>query len=71
MDRLVKLVPSITDGLEDRKHFRTVLCLLDFRAAYDQIWHDDLSVKMAHLGLLVCVIRWVLDMVRGRRPQIL
>lgn len=57
MDQLVKLVQSIAVGLEDSRCLRTVLCLLDFRVAYDRVWHDGLTAKMARLGLPGCVTR--------------
>ena len=70
LDQLAKLVQSVFDGFEDSRKLKTALALLDYKRAYDRVWHAGLKVKMGRLGIPACVISWTLSTLRDRRGRV-
>ena len=69
-DQLMKVTQSIFDALEDAERLRSVLVLLDFKAAYDRVWLDGLTAKMARMGIPACMIKWTMSTLRDRRAKV-
>ena len=69
-DQLIKLTQAIFDGFESKDCLRSVLVLLDFKSAYDRVWHAGLQAKMGRLGIPACVIAWTMSTIRDRRGRV-
>jgi hypothetical protein len=40
--------------------------LLDFKAAFDSVWHNGLRMVLKSLNLPLCITRWLSDFIRNR-----
>ena len=48
------------------QHKKLIAVALDFRAAFDCVWHDGLRLKMLEAGVPSYLTRWISDFLRGR-----
>ena len=62
-DPIFRLVNDISSAINDNKRLATVL--VDFKAAFDSVWHAGLLTKLASY-LPVWFVRWTADWLRGR-----
>ena len=46
---------------------RTVLALVDFRRAFDTVWHMGLLHKLLGVGVPICCVRWIRQFLADRR----
>ena len=62
-DPLEHLLSNIASAMENKKRLAAVF--IDFKAAFDSIWHAGLLIKLEnHLPLWL--VRWTADFLRGR-----
>lgn len=70
-DQLQCLVQSIVDGSNrDKPADRTVLALIDFRAAFDTVWRDGLLYKLCEAGTPLCLVRLVKSFLTDRKAKV-
>ena len=67
-DPVFRLVCDV--ALAMARHQKTVAVALDFKSAFDCIWHNGLRAKLKKLGLPEGIVRWVSDFLRGRTFQV-
>ena len=63
-DPIVRLVCDVALAMARRK--KLVSVFLDFRAAFDTVWHDGLRLKLKLAGVPEPILRWTSDFLRGR-----
>ena len=63
-DQLFRLAESIARGLASRE--ATVATFLDFRGAFNNVWHDALRYKLANSPIPTCMTRWISSFLEGR-----
>ncbi len=64
-DHLFWLVHDVSVGFD--RNQCTAAAFLDVEGAFDSVWHDGLRYKLAHSGLPAVAVRWLSDMLRGRK----
>ena len=62
-DPIFRLINDISLAITDKKRLAAVL--VDFKAAFDSVWHAGLLVKLAD-HLPIWFVRWVADWLQGR-----
>jgi ribonuclease HI len=65
-DQIARIIQGIEDGFEQDPFHRSVLVLLDFSKAFDQVWREKLLVLMHNMGILLQYIRWLYQFLRNR-----
>ena len=64
VDPLFRLVCDA--ALAKAKSQKLIAVFLDFKAAFDTVWHEGLRVKLQQLGVPSHLLRWISDFLRGR-----
>jgi len=48
------------------RHWKLIAVALDFKSAFDVVWHNGLVYKLIEAGVPEPIVRWVADFLRGR-----
>jgi hypothetical protein len=64
VDPIFRFISDI--GIALSRSQRLVAVLLDFKAAFDTIWHDGLRLKLKQAGVPTAIVRWISDFLRDR-----
>ena len=70
VDQVLKLIQSVSDGLQQYPSQRSVMALLDYSKAYDRTWKEMLMLKMSKLGVPTQIVRWVAAFLRTRTAEV-
>ena len=69
-DQVLRLTESICARFEDKEEKRTVLALIDFRRAFDKVWHMGLLYKLLHAGIPKCGVVWIRQFLSDRLASV-
>jgi hypothetical protein len=70
-DQVNRLFHAISDGFQAKKPVnQTVLALLDFSKAYNEVWWADLLATMLRKGVPVRYVRWIQGFLSNRQPRV-
>ena len=58
-DQVIRLSQSVSDAFQQKPMQRTVLALLDFSKAFDQVWRDRLLLQLVQIGTPLQFVRWI------------
>ena len=68
LDQILYLSQSILDGFnKPRPGSRTILSTIDFRKAFDSVWHPAFFHKLISAGPPPCFVRWSQSFLSDRR----
>ena len=69
-DQIGRIIQGIEDGFEQDPFHRSVLVLLDFSKAFDQVWREKLLLSLHHIGIPLQYIRWLYQFLRNRYGKV-
>ena len=58
-DQILKITQLIEDGFQRKKCERSVLALLDYSKAFDQVWRQKLLLSLHQKGIPMKFIQWL------------
>ena len=70
MDQILRITQAIEDGFQSKKLERSVLVLLDYSKAFDQVWRERLLLTMIDKGVPMLAIRWIHDFLLNRQAKV-
>ncbi len=69
-DQIARIIQGIEDGFEQDPHHRSVLVLLDFSKAFDQVWTEKLLLHLHEIGIPLQFIRWLREFLSNRSGRV-
>jgi ribonuclease HI len=57
-DQVMRITQDIVDGFQAKPMKRTVMVLVDYKRAFDKVWHAGLLEKMLKLEVPSCFVQW-------------
>ena len=69
-DQIARIIQGIEDGFEQDPFHRSVLVLLDFSKAFDQVWREKLLLSLHNIGIPLQYIRWLYQFLRNRYGKV-
>ena len=68
-DQILRFNQQISDGFQLKPAKRTVMVLLDYSKAFDQVWREELLLNLCDLGVPFIMIRWIKAFLQSRTAQ--
>ena len=69
-DQILKITQLIEDGFQKSPMQRSVLVLLDYSKAFDQVWRQKLLLSLAEKGIPMKYIRWLSSFLSDRQARV-
>ena len=69
-DQVMKMAQLIEDGFQKDKCERSVLVLLDYSKAFDQVWRQKLLLSLHEKNIPLKYIRWLNSFLSERRARV-
>ena len=69
-DQILKITQLIEDGFQRKKCERSVLALLDYSKAFDQVWRQKLLLSMHQKNIPMKFIRWLNCFLSDRQAKV-
>ena len=69
-DQILKITQLIEDGFQRKKCERSVLALLDYSKAFDQVWRQKLLLSLHQKGIPVKFIQWLNCFLSDRQAKV-
>ena len=69
-DQILKMTQLIEDGFQQKKCERSVMALLDFSKAFDQVWRQKLLLNLHERGIPMKLIRWLNRFLSDRQAKV-
>ena len=69
-DQILKITQLIEDGFQKKKPERSILVLLDYSKAFDQVWRQKLLLSLHQKNIPMKYIRWLNAFLTERRARV-
>ena len=69
-DQVLKMTQLIEDGFQRKRCNRSVLVLLDYSKAFDQVWRQKLLLSLADKGIPLEYVRWLNCFLSNRQARV-
>lgn len=70
-DQVLRITQIVADGFQHTKPaMRTLMVLIDFKRAFDKVWHVGLLHKMVDLGTPRCITKWCKAFLNDRSANV-
>ena len=69
-DQVLRFNQHISDGFQLDPPKRTVMALLDYSKAFDQVWREKLILCMLDLGVPLLMVRWIKSFLTNRLAKV-
>ena len=69
-DQILKVTQLIEDGFQKKKPERSILILLDYSKAFDQVWRQKLLLSLHQKNIPMQYIRWLNAFLSERRARV-
>ena len=70
-DQVLKLIQTISDGMQQKPGKKSVMALLDFSKAYDRTWRERLLTKLCEYGAPMQIVQWIAAFLRTRTAEVM